>query len=272
MLPPVRACRTTSSRARRRSMWSWLTAGATSIWPASSPSKSARSSAMRGNTSRGEPGSAAPVATVRLEVHAGVLRRDQAEGARSHGKAPAARDLPRALHGEERLGQRGQQRRVRTVERDRHHLGSHPLRDSRESAHARDARQVGQHGVGVEGRAVVEPHPLAQRERPAPRIPGGPGGGQRRLRTGAVGGIADQRLAHVPDDGRGHEVGGAVGVERHRVAHDAHHQRVDGGGGHRGGERGHASPESSCAISRPRYVPRTLPRTASRRPTGAMAG
>ena len=201
-----------------------------------------------------QPGCASPIVGVGDQFDAPGLGGSQAEGPRAdHGPGRARAHLARALQRIEGLRERGQQRGIGLVEGHGDHEGAGRHGPAGKTPPSAEVLQVPHHRRGVERRPVVEAHALAEREGPRAVVGGRPARGQGGLGPAAVGSVAHQRLAHVGRHRGGDEVGGAVGIERHRIGCEADDQRV-GRSGEEGQEeeRAHvARPESACATSRP---------------------
>ena len=201
----------------------------------------------------------APVVGVRLQHDFLVgLPLDELVGPGAHRMLAELR-AP-LLHGgrardvEGEHGQVGQERRLRILERDAHRVraGGLDLGHDRLVVEAAElplpvleglpgldlvvvlrmrglppALEVPHHRLGVEGRAVVKLHVAAQRERPHlavgrdfPRL------GQRRLHLGGGALVLHQAVVDLARDAPGDAVGDDGGIELHRLALRAEHERL----------------------------------------------
>ena len=93
---------------------------------------------------------AGPVAVHGRELDPARLHGHEPEGPGAHGGLLACQELLRALHGEERLRQRRQQRRVRPVERELDHVRAYALGAPLEGVPLAQMLEVGGDGGGVE--------------------------------------------------------------------------------------------------------------------------
>jgi len=200
----------------------------------------------------------APVGRIALDddaVAARELHQFERTGAHRPDAVVGARGGDRRRRGDE--GKAGPQnlRRKRgpaTGQPEHHGVVGRRL-DGRDRLHRRQAGaarvgigqafEVRSHGLGIERRAVMKAHPLAQCDRPAAAVRRALDAGGERAVVAAVALDVDQRVVHRVEDGLRAGIAAAAGrIERGRLGVQADVQRAAGlwcrgrGGRRRGGQ------------------------------------
>ena len=236
-LSPVWESRVTAGSARSAAALPGPIAEETSASPEASARARAPSSGKRRNTRRRRRGAPAQCsANAVSSTRPGRALASRKGPVPTGSVAPRPLQAARALQGEEGLGEGREEGGVRPVERDLDDVGPHALGAPGEGPLAAQVLEVADHGVGVEGGAVVEPHPLPQGEGPDPLVGARPGRGEDALGAERARADPDQRLAHVRHDLGRHDVGRLVRLDAGGVGQGADDQGVGGHGREQRGE------------------------------------